>query len=108
MTDVDLDSGSTHSFQDGVLAQIRTGDHVSHLGQCDCDRAHSRPADSDDVQPVRDRQIERRARRLDRRQGGLGERVDRALQLGGEDRRRHDGVDARATRSIKPAKAPER
>ena len=86
VADVHLDAGGTHSFEHGVLAQIRTGDDVSHLGQGDRHGAHTRPADADDVQPVGDREIERRARLGRRRHRGVGERVDRALQLVGEDR----------------------
>ena len=65
VTDVHVDARSAHPLENRPIAEVAAADLVPHLGQDDRDRAHARPADADDVQSVRRREIERNCRRVD-------------------------------------------
>ncbi len=117
VTDVHLDAGGTDPFEHRMVAEIGTRHDVPHLGERDGDRAHARTADTDHVEAVGDRQLERWAWWWRRRnhpvpQGApvrVSEReLVRVSMPVASAAGRHDGDDAIATRSIKPAKAPER
>ena len=58
MTDVHVDTRSPHAFQHRPLANVAATDPVAHLGQHDRDRTHARTTDTNDVKPLRRREIE--------------------------------------------------
>ena len=49
VSDVDLDTGGTHTLEHGTFAKVAAADAMPHLGQHDGDRAHARSPDTDDV-----------------------------------------------------------
>ena len=84
----------TDSLEDRMFAKITAGDDMAHLGEGDCDRTHARSTDPHHMESVRNGEVKRwnRHRKSDRPVVGDS---------------RHDVSDVTATRSIKPAKAPD-
>ena len=93
MPDVHVDAGGADTFEHRMLAKVGARHDVAHLGQGDGDGTHARAADADDVQPVRDREIERRLRGAPTTGTGAIERATSIGAVGGRwrGRGRHDG-----------------
>ena len=94
MADRNRHSSRADSFEDRMFAEITAGDDMAHLGEGDGDGTHARSTDPHHMESVRNGKVKRWNRHR---------KSDRPV-VGGS---RHDVSDVTATRSIKPAKAPD-
>ncbi len=65
VTDVHVDTGGAHTLEHWTLADVAAADLMTHLGEDDGDRAHARATDTDDVDPLCRREVDRDVRRID-------------------------------------------